>query len=123
MFSQNTLKYLSFQNKEAATVAEAIFNQWICRHGTPVMLLSDQDKEFCNEIMDNLCKLMGIQKSRTTPYHPQCNSQVEVINKHVARYLGDFVSSGTLDWEQHTPFFLTYGLYHRTPYFFINTRL
>jgi hypothetical protein len=40
-------------NKEAATVAEAIFNQWICRHSTPVMLLSDQGKEFCNDIREN----------------------------------------------------------------------
>jgi hypothetical protein len=68
---------------------------------------------------------MGIQKSRTTPYHPQCKSQVEVVNKHVAKYLGDFVSSDALDWDallpamafayntfmhrttMNTPFFLT----------------
>ncbi len=78
---------------------------------------------------------MGIQKSRTTPYYPQCNSQVEVVNKHVAKYLGDFVSSDTLDWEalipamafaftttihrstMNTPFFLTYGLDYRMPHF------
>jgi hypothetical protein len=99
------------------------------------MLLSDQGKKFYNDLMDNLCKLMGIQKSRTTPYHPQCNSQVEVVNKHVAKYLGDCVSSDTLDWEalipamafaynttmqrttMNTPFFPMYGLDYRTPYF------
>jgi hypothetical protein len=86
-----------------STVAEAVFNQWICRHGTQIMLLSDQGKEFCNEMIDNLCKLMGIQKSRTTHYHPQCSSQVEVVNKNVAKYLGDFVSSDTLDWEALIP--------------------
>ena len=90
-------------NKEAPTVAEAVFNQWICRHGTPIMLLSDEGKEFCNTITEELCKLMGIKKSRTSRYHPQCNSQVEVVNKHVAKYLGDFVSSDTLDWEALIP--------------------
>jgi hypothetical protein len=60
---------------------------------------------------------------------------VDVVNKHVAKYLADFVSSDTLDWEalipamtfaynttmhrttMNTPFFLTYGLDHRTPHF------
>jgi hypothetical protein len=78
---------------------------------------------------------MGIQKSRTTPYQPQYNSQVEGVNKYVAKYLGDFVSSDTLDWEalipamafaynttmhrttMNTTFFLTYGLDHRAPHF------
>jgi hypothetical protein len=74
-------------------------------------------------------RINGYKKSKTTPYHPQCNSQVEVVNIIVAKYLGDFVSSNTLDWEalipamsfaydttmnrttMNTPFF------HRTPYF------
>jgi hypothetical protein len=39
------------------------------------MFLSDQGRQFCYKIMDNLCKLMEIQKSMTTPYH----GQVEVV--------------------------------------------
>jgi hypothetical protein len=46
-----------------------------------------------------MCKLMEIQKSRTTFNHPTCKSQVEGVNNHLAAYLGDFVSNNTLDWE------------------------
>ena len=35
---------VAIKNKEAETVAEAVFNHLICSHGTPVMLLSDQGK-------------------------------------------------------------------------------
>jgi hypothetical protein len=42
---------------------------------------------------------MGIQKLSTTPHHPQCNSQVEVVSKHFSKYCGDFVANDTLDWE------------------------
>ena len=48
---------------------EVLFDQWFCSHGTPVMYLSDQGKDLHNQIVDNLGKLMGIQKSRTTPHH------------------------------------------------------
>ena len=129
----------AIDNKEAETVAQAIFDHWICRHGCPVLLLSDQGKEFCNQILDKVCLLMGITKKRTSPYHPQCNSQVEVKNKFIAKYLGDFSNSSTLDWEEFlpamafaynttmhrtikaTPFMLTYGIEHRTPVFAAQT--
>jgi hypothetical protein len=78
---------------------------------------------------------MGITKRRTSPYHPQCNSQVEVKNKFIAIYLGDFCEGSTLNWEslipamafacnttvhrtiKTTPFMKTYGIKHRTPGF------
>ncbi len=97
------------------------------------MFLSNQGIELCNEIMNNLCKLMGIKQTRTTPYHPQCSSQEEVVNKQKTKYLGDFVTSDILNWEafilamafaynttmNHHVYtiFLTDGLYHKTPHF------
>jgi hypothetical protein len=69
-------------------------------------------------------------------YHPQCNSQAEVCNKTIAKYLAAFVDGSTMDWEiympalmfayntsfhrsiQATPFSLTYGLEARLPSFF-----
>jgi hypothetical protein len=74
----------------------------------------------------------ALQK-RTLPYHPQCNSQVEVKNKFIAKYLGDFCESATLNCESLIPamafacnttmhwtiktttFILTYRVEHRTP--------
>ncbi len=37
-------------NKEALTVATAILNRWICRHGLPLEFLTDQGKEFTNKM-------------------------------------------------------------------------
>ncbi len=33
-------------NKEANTVANAIFNKWYCRFGAPLDIVTDQGKEF-----------------------------------------------------------------------------
>jgi hypothetical protein len=46
-----------------------------------------------------LWKPMAIQKSRKTPYHLQFNSLVEEDNKHVAKYLEDFVFRDILHWD------------------------
>ena len=122
-------------NKEAPTVARAIFERWICRFGCPIEFTSDNGKEFCNELTKELFKLLQIKHSHTTPYHPQCNAQAEVQNKVIAKYLASFVDKTTLDWPLYiapmafayntalhrsikaTPFFLTYGIDPRLPSF------
>ena len=50
-------------NKEAATVAEAIFNKWICRFGTPIDLVTDQGTEFCAKLSNELFTRLGTATS------------------------------------------------------------
>jgi hypothetical protein len=40
------VKLVPLPNKEAATVAEAIFDKWFCHFGMPLDLVMDQGKEF-----------------------------------------------------------------------------
>ena len=106
----------AIKNKEAATVAEAIFTEWVCRLGIPKEILSDQGKEFINATLKELCSLLEIVQICTSPYHPQTNAQAEVLNKTVAGYLKKFVNETTLDWEMYVPAlnFAYNTSYHRT---------
>ena len=90
---------VALPNKEAQTVAEALFNRWICRYGLPEEILSDGGKEFCNDTVNLMLKMMNIKKTTTSPYHPQTNAQAEVCNKTIAQYLATHVDKSTLDWE------------------------
>jgi hypothetical protein len=78
---------LAIDNKEAITVAKHIFESWICKFGTPLEFVSDNGKEFCNNLAKELYALLKIKHSTTTPYWPQCNSQAEVANKTIQKYL------------------------------------
>ena len=129
------VELVALDNKEAETTGAAIFSRWICRFGTPLEIVSDNGKEFCNKLVKELYRLMDIEHITTTPYHPQCNAQAEVCNKTIAKYLNSFVDQTTLDWEQYlaplafsyntsihravksTPFFLTFGQDARLPSF------
>jgi transposase InsO family protein len=74
---------ISIPYKDAQTVVKAIFEQWFCKFGIPAQIHTDRGKEFVNKLMSELCELLNVQHTKTTPYHPQCNAQVEVFNKTV----------------------------------------
>jgi hypothetical protein len=129
------VELVPIETKDAHTVATAIFNKWICRYGSPIEIITDQGKEFCNTILNTLLDLCDSKHSRTSPHHPACNSQAEVANKTIAKFLQSFVDESTLDWEDYlyplmftyntsfhrsilnTPFFLTHGIEPRHPNF------
>jgi transposase InsO family protein len=77
----------SIPNKDAQTVARAIFEQWFCKFGIPAQIHTDGGKEFVNKLLTKMCELLNVQQTKKSPYHPQCNAQVEVFNKTVKKYL------------------------------------
>ena len=44
---------------------------------------------------------MELKHGKTLAYHPQCNLQVEVGNKTIAKYLRNVVDLSTLNWENY----------------------
>ncbi len=103
-------------NKDAETVAKAIFENWFCKFGIPAQLHTDGGKEFVNNLSAELFELLNLQHSKTSPYHPQCNAQVEVFNKTVKKYLASYVDDSTLNWDKWLPaLMLAYNTsYHST---------
>ncbi len=106
----------SIPNKDAQTVAKAIFEQWFCKFGIPAQIHTDGGKEFVNKLLTEMCELLNVQQTKTSPYHPQCNAQVEVFNKTVKKYLASYVDETTLNWDEFLPaLMLAYNTsYHST---------
>jgi hypothetical protein len=71
---------------------------------------------FVNKLLAELCELLNVQHTKTTPNHPQCNTQVEVFNKTVKKYLASYVDETTLNWDEFLPaLMLAYNTsYHST---------
>jgi hypothetical protein len=101
------------ENKEAETVAKAIFAEWFCKFGIPAQIHTDGGKEFVNKLSNELFTLLNVKHTKTTPAHPQCNAQVEVFNRTVKTYLASFVDDTTLDWENFLPALM---LFYNTSY-------
>jgi len=91
------------RSKEAEPIAKVLVEQVFCRFGTPVSLLSDQGKEVNGNIMKHLCRMMGIDKPRTTPYEPSTN-QVERLHRSINAILGKTVASHQKDCDTRLSF-------------------
>lgn len=49
------------------------------------------------------CTLLGIEKNKTTPYHPQSDGLVERFNRTLGQMLSIFVSENFNDWDDLLP--------------------
>ena len=58
-------------NQEAVTVANKLVDEFFCRFSVPEQLHSDQGRQFEANVMQEVCRLLQIDKTHTTLYHPQ----------------------------------------------------
>ncbi|GFV24613.1 retrovirus-related Pol polyprotein from transposon 412 [Trichonephila clavipes] len=65
----------------AETVAEAFFSSWVSRFETPAILTTNRGRQFESSLFKALSKLLGVQKCRTTGYHPQTNGMIEELHR------------------------------------------
>ena len=93
-------------DQEATTVADILVKDFLCRFGCADTLHSDQGKNFESAVFQETCRLMGIDKTRTTPYHPMSNGLVERFNRTLKDALSKFVDTDQRDWDQILPFLM-----------------
>ena len=61
------VKAIALPNQTAETVASAFFSEWVAPFGAPHSLHTDQGANFTSDRIDEICELLNIYKTRTTP--------------------------------------------------------
>ncbi|KMQ86232.1 integrase core domain protein [Lasius niger] len=94
------------KNFKARTVADIFVKQFVSRHGVPLEVHTDQGKCFESKIFQEMTRLLGIKKTRTTALHPQSDGQVERHHQTILNYLTKFVSDDQKDWDDWISMYL-----------------
>jgi hypothetical protein len=119
--------------KEVNSVGVArLFRDHVWRHhGLPDQIISDRGTQFVSHFTKELNRLLGVQVSVSTAFHPETDGQTERVNMEIEAYLRMFVNQRQDDWvewlplaefaynnrvhaaTQHTPFELDNGQHPR----------
>lgn len=93
---------ISTRNQTAKTTAQALYSFFL-HYGFPLKLHSDNGKNFTSKTIKELCKLAGIEKTRTTVYHPMGNGMCERFNSTLLGMLGCLTAEQKLNWKKYVP--------------------
>ena len=131
-FTRYALAYPS-KTQTAQATARILWDNFICHYGFPEKFISDQGRNFESDLIKELCKIAGVKKVHTTPYHPQGNGQCERFNSTLCNMLGTLSDEEKSDWKSHfgcmthaynctkhasttySPYYLMFGRHPRLP--------
>jgi hypothetical protein len=91
-------------SQTAEDVALPIVQEFVCRLGIPRQLHSDQGRQFESALFQQVCKLLGIHKTRTTPLYPQSDGQTERMNRTLLDVLAKLARERPRDWDDYLCF-------------------
>lgn len=97
------LEAVPLKDQTSETIAKALLETWISRYSVPRHILSDQGLNFCSSLIEQLCKLLGVKKVRTTAYHPAGNGSLERAHHTLKSKLKMYINTSQKDWPDHLP--------------------
>ena len=86
-------------SQTAEQTAQAAVGEFFARFGYPFEICTDQGPNFESRLFSAICDVLHIHKTRTTPYRPSANGQVERMNRCLMDAVRCFVNKSQKDWD------------------------
>lgn len=92
------------RNKETVSIAKSFVNNFILRFGIPKIIATDRGTEFISSTMEEVCKLLNIEKLSSTAYHHQTVGSLENAHNQLGSFLCIQCDNHPEHWSQWLPF-------------------
>ena len=87
----------------ATTVASTLVNEYFSRYGCPKKLHSDCAANFTGQVITEMCRMFGIEKTKISAYHPQGDGRVERMMRTLLGMLSKYLEGNHDQWDAHLP--------------------
>ena len=91
------------RNELSETVTSVLVDEVVYRFGVPTVIHSDQRVNLGSQVIQSFRKLLGIECTRTSTYHPADNRQVERFNQTMEAMSPKMVQENQRDWDKNLP--------------------
>ena len=91
-------------SQSAEETARAAVNQFFSRVECPFQVFTDKERNFESALFRAMCDLLHIHQSRTAPYRPSANGQVERCNRTLMAAVRCFIGKNqrtSCSWRGH----------------------
>ena len=89
--------------QSALTIAEKFVVHFVVTFGCPLEVHTDQGRNFDGNLFKSLCTILEVAKTRTTPYHPSSNGQIERFNTVLLQMIRCYIEKKSRRWDKDIP--------------------
>nr|GEY17279.1 hypothetical protein [Tanacetum cinerariifolium] len=91
------------KTKSVEKLTRLYLKEIVCRHGVPVLTISDRDSHFTSRFWRSLQEELGTNLDMSTAYHPQTDGQSERTKQTLENMLRSCVIDFGSSWDRHLP--------------------
>ena len=92
---------IPLKDTNAITIARALLDNWCCRYGVPTRLHSDGASNVHGNVVKELCRLIGVGKSKSSRLHPQGDGKAEAYVKILKSCIVKHAENNPTDWDHY----------------------
>ena len=99
-FTKHMLAYVT-PNQTAKNITKFLYQVHISVFGALARLLSDRGANFMSSVIEEMCKILGIKKLWTMPYHPKTSGLVERSHQMIIQMIKKLEEDKKANWPSH----------------------
>lgn len=99
------LQVFPIPDKSAESVARTLVEKFFLKYMIPRKIVHDCGTDFMNDTLEEVCKLMKVEKKASAPYHHETVGALERSHKSLGNYLRNFTNEDKQTWDEWLPYF------------------